>query len=163
MVYLQNNPESENNHTLYLMALIILAAPFYLNDFANIFVKSWEWWLFIDYAGVKLFPLVVVLWLIRSRRMAPSEFGLSSQPLPSFLSGFFTPSFMSSLNVPGLHLHFLSSDLRHGVHLLECEPEGVRAGIQFIQRLELSLPMTFDYLTLDFSRNVDEDLEKAEK
>ncbi len=93
----------------------------------------------------------------------------ADQPVFSFenvkgvLAGFFTPSFMSSLNVPGLHLHFLSSDLRHGGHLLECEPEGVRAGIQFIQRLELSLPMTFDYLTLDFNRNVDEDLEKAEK
>ena len=34
--------------------------------------------------------------------------------LEGTLAGFFTPSFMSSLNVPGLHLHFLSADLRHG-------------------------------------------------
>ncbi|NQU04174.1 MAG: acetolactate decarboxylase [Syntrophaceae bacterium] len=79
------------------------------------------------------------------------------------LAGFFTPSFMSSVNVPGLHLHFLSADLRHGGHLLECRPRKIRAGVQFISKLELALPISFDYLTLDFSRNVDEDLEKAEK
>jgi hypothetical protein len=32
-----------------------------------------------------------------------------------------------------------------------------------IARLELSLPMTFDYLTQDFSRNIERDLSKAEK
>lgn len=79
------------------------------------------------------------------------------------LAGFFTPSFMSSVNVPGLHLHFLSADLQHGGHLLECRPRKIRAGVQFISKLELALPISFDYLTLDFSRNVDEDLEKAEK
>ncbi len=79
------------------------------------------------------------------------------------LAGFFTPSFMSSVNVPGLHLHFLSADLQKGGHLLECRPRKIRAGIQFISKLELALPISFDYLTLDFSRDVDKDLEKAEK
>ncbi len=79
------------------------------------------------------------------------------------LAGFFTPSFMSSLNVPGLHLHFLSADSRRGGHLIECVPGKVRAGVQFINRLELSLPTSFDYLTLDFQRDVDADLNKAEK
>jgi len=66
------------------------------------------------------------------------------------------------LNVPGLHLHFLSADRRHGGHLLECVPRRGHAGIQFIHNLELSLPMSLDYLTLDFQRDVDADLEKAE-
>ncbi|MBW2557579.1 MAG: acetolactate decarboxylase [Deltaproteobacteria bacterium] len=79
------------------------------------------------------------------------------------LAGFFTPSFMSSLNVPGLHLHFLSADSHCGGHLLECVPAKVRAGVQFINKLELSLPTSFDYLTLDFKRDVDADLDKAEK
>lgn len=79
------------------------------------------------------------------------------------LAGFFTPSFMSSLNVPGLHLHYLSEDRCHGGHLLECVPNKARVGIQFIHNLELSLPVSLDYLTLDFQRDVDEDLEKAEK
>src|SRR5450432_925437 len=79
------------------------------------------------------------------------------------LAGFYTPSFMSSLNVPGLHLHFLSSDLKHGGHLLECAPRKLSAGIQFINKLELSLPVTLDFLTWDFKRDTDADLRKAEK
>jgi acetolactate decarboxylase len=79
------------------------------------------------------------------------------------LAGFFTPSFMASVNVPGLHLHFLSHDFQHGGHVLECTPQQVQVGIQFIGKLELALPMTLDFLTWDFQRNTAQDLDKAEK
>ena len=79
------------------------------------------------------------------------------------LAGFFTPSFLSSLSVPGLHLHFLSSDFRSGGHLLECHSDGIRAGVQFISSVELGLPMSLDYLTLDFQRDIAGDLVRAEK
>ncbi len=79
------------------------------------------------------------------------------------LAGFFTPSFMSSLNVPGLHLHFLSADLRQGGHLLECVPRKARVGVQILSTLELSLPISLDYLTLDFTRDIEQDLDKVEK
>lgn len=79
------------------------------------------------------------------------------------LAGFFTPSFMSSLNVPGFHLHFLSADFKHGGHLLECISTDIRAGVQFINSLELGLPMSLDYLTLDFQRDIEDDLDQAEK
>ena len=85
------------------------------------------------------------------------------QNVAGTLAGFFTPSFMGSVNVPGLHLHFLSADLSCGGHVLECRPRQGRIGVQFISRLELSLPMTFDYLTQDFTRNIEQDLKKAEK
>jgi acetolactate decarboxylase len=79
------------------------------------------------------------------------------------LAGFYTPTYMSSISVPGLHLHFLSEDLQHGGHLLECSPQKLNAGIQFINKLELSLPVTLDYLTWDFRRDISRDLKKAEK
>lgn len=79
------------------------------------------------------------------------------------LAGFFTPSYMSSLSVPGLHLHFLSSDLQHGGHLMTCRPSHINAGVQFINSLELALPMSLDYLTCDFRRDTAKDLDKAEK
>ncbi len=79
------------------------------------------------------------------------------------LAGFFTPSFMGSLSVPGLHLHLLSADLQHGGHLLECQPRKVRVGVQFIATLELTLPITLDYLVWDFQRDIGKDLDKAEK
>ena len=79
------------------------------------------------------------------------------------LAGFFTPAFMGSLSVPGLHLHFLSADLQHGGHLLECRPCKVRAGVQLINTLELALPISLDYLTWDFRRDINQDLNEAEK
>ncbi len=79
------------------------------------------------------------------------------------LAGFHTPSFMSSLNVPGLHLHFLSEDLSKGGHLLECITKEITAEIQFLYSLELSLPVNLDYLFWDFRRDIVKDLNKAEK
>ncbi|MBP6016529.1 MAG: acetolactate decarboxylase [Candidatus Promineofilum sp.] len=79
------------------------------------------------------------------------------------LAGFFTPEFMASVSVPGMHLHFLSDDLAHGGHLLECRPRRVRVGIQPIYAVELALPTTPYYLGWDFQRDVVKDLEKAEK
>ncbi len=79
------------------------------------------------------------------------------------LAGFFTPEFMGSINVPGLHLHFLSRDVNRGGHLLECRPRGVRVGVQFIYTLELALPRSLDYLSWDFRRDIRQDLNRAEK
>lgn len=79
------------------------------------------------------------------------------------LAGFFTPSFMPSLNVPGLHLHFLSSDRRCGGHLLECRPLEAEVGIQYLNELSVSLPATLDYLTTELGRDVRDDLKKAER
>jgi len=79
------------------------------------------------------------------------------------LAGFFTPAFLESLSVPGLHLHFLSTDRTQGGHLLGCRPRRVRAGVQFVTTLELGLPMSLDYLTWDFRRDTGADLEQAEK
>ena len=79
------------------------------------------------------------------------------------LAGFFTPSFLSAVSVPGWHLHFLSADRQHGGHLLECRPAGVEVGVQMLSILELALPMSLDYLTWDFRRNTEADLGKAER
>ncbi|MFC1580264.1 CPBP family intramembrane glutamic endopeptidase [Thermodesulfobacteriota bacterium] len=73
---------------LYILAVVLLASPFYLNDFANLYVKDWRWWLFLDYAGVKFFPLALSLWLIYSRKMRALEFGLKTQSSLSFLAVF---------------------------------------------------------------------------
>ena len=56
----------------------------------------------------------------------------AEQPIFNFtdmrgtLAGFYTPEFMASLSVPGLHLHFLSQDAQHGGHVLACRPRRVR-------------------------------------
>ena len=79
------------------------------------------------------------------------------------LAGFYTPDFMSSISVPGMHLHFLSTDQQHGGHLLECRPHQARVSVQVLDDMELGLPMSDAYLQWDFHRDVAKDLDKAEK
>ena len=79
------------------------------------------------------------------------------------MAGFYTPAYMSSLSVPGVHLHFITEDLASGGHLLECRPRKVNVELQYLYTLELSLPSNLDYLTWDFQRDIGKDLDKAEK
>ncbi|HCR71721.1 MAG TPA: acetolactate decarboxylase [Anaerolineae bacterium] len=77
--------------------------------------------------------------------------------------GFYTPHFVSSISVPGVHLHFLTDDKSSGGHLLECRPKNIKIELQYLYTLELSLPSNLDYLTWDFQRDIGKDLDKAEK
>jgi acetolactate decarboxylase len=79
------------------------------------------------------------------------------------LAGFHTPAYMEHLNAPGYHLHFLTEDRRHGGHLIGCELKRARISIQHVPELKLDLPVTFDFLTADLTRDTSEDLDKSEK
>ncbi|MDQ5987589.1 MAG: hypothetical protein CSYNP_03334 [Syntrophus sp. SKADARSKE-3] len=79
---------TEEGKRLYIVVLILLCLPFYLNDLADIYIKDWHLWLFIDYVCAKLFPLLIIGWLIWSRKMKPAEFGLTQVSAISFLSVF---------------------------------------------------------------------------
>ncbi|PTN39054.1 acetolactate decarboxylase [Desulfonatronum sp. SC1] len=82
--------------------------------------------------------------------------------LSGTLAGFFTPRFMSSLSVPGVHLHFISEDRLRGGHLLQCRAVRARVGIQILRSLRMDLPVTLDYLTADLSRDPSQALHQAE-
>jgi acetolactate decarboxylase len=79
------------------------------------------------------------------------------------LVGFYTPSFMPSVNVPGYHFHFITGDRTRGGHLLACNVSRGQLSIQVCSRLSLNLPVTLDYLTAEFSRDPRKDIEKAER
>ena len=99
-------------------------------------------------------PLVEV-----AREQYESEFA----EVDATLVGFWTPSFLQSIAVPGYHFHLLTADRTRGGHLLECRPRQVRISLQHIASLELGLPLTLDYLTADLERDTRADLEEAEK
>lgn len=105
----------------------------------------------------------------RSENYRPLVEATRDQPVFDFhnvtgsLAGFYTPPFMESLNAPGFHLHFLTDDRRRGGHLMTGTLKKVRIGIQHVPRLEVGLPVTLDYLTTDLTRDIGQDLEKAEK
>jgi acetolactate decarboxylase len=78
------------------------------------------------------------------------------------MAGYWTPTFMQSLAVPGYHLHFITEDRTRGGHLLECRSRHMRIGLQHLPRIEVGLPITLDYLTAQFTRNLGSDLDEAE-
>ena len=86
-----------SRNKLYTLILILLATPFYLNDFSNIYCKDWRWWVFIDYVSVKVFPLIVVAWLIGSKKIKAGELGLRLQPALSFVTVFLVVTLIGTL------------------------------------------------------------------
>jgi acetolactate decarboxylase len=77
--------------------------------------------------------------------------------------GFYNPPFISSVNVPGYHLHFLSRDGSFGGHLLHAHLVRGRIGVQHAATMELGLPVTVDYMTADLTRDISADVEEVER
>lgn len=102
-------------------------------------------------------------WLTQHQIVECCWSGFKFENIEGTLAGFYTPAYMSSLSVPGMHLHFLSTGQQHGGHLLECRPHQARVGVQVLNVLELGLPMSDAYLHWDFHRDISRDLDKAEK
>lgn len=67
---------------------VALALPFYVNDFANIFVTSWAWWLAIDYVFVKALPVAVILWVCSQGLASPADFGWRPVSAGRFAAAF---------------------------------------------------------------------------
>lgn len=79
------------------------------------------------------------------------------------MAGYVTPKFMADLTVPGLHLHFLTADRNRGGHLLACVTSTITVALQHLPRLEVDLPVSIDYLTAEFTRDLQADLNEAEQ
>jgi acetolactate decarboxylase len=77
--------------------------------------------------------------------------------------GFYTPTFLSGVHLPGLHLHFITADRQSGGHLLAAAPNDVTVGLQHAPAIELGLPMTLDFLTMERTRDMEADLNKVER
>ncbi|OGR33086.1 MAG: hypothetical protein A2091_02690 [Desulfuromonadales bacterium GWD2_61_12] len=84
--------DETRQNRFYLLVLLMLAGPFFLNDFANIFVKGWQLWLSIDYLFTKLLPGMVIIFLLLRRRLELVDFGLLPQTVPTLLVGFVVAS-----------------------------------------------------------------------
>jgi acetolactate decarboxylase len=141
------------------------ASEFY--DFLNKLIPSENMLYAIRIDGI--FNYVRTRAVPKSENYRPLVEATKNQPVFDFhdvegcLAGFYTPRFMESLNAPGYHLHFLTKDRQHGGHLIECAMQNARIGIQHVPELEVGLPVTLDYLTADFTRDIGKDLDKAEK
>jgi acetolactate decarboxylase len=78
--------------------------------------------------------------------------------------GFRTPQMVGGINVPGYHLHFITSDRTAGGHLLDITvPEGCSVQVDVTANFSMVLPAAGDFWTVDLSGDLSEDLERVEK
>lgn len=79
------------------------------------------------------------------------------------LVGFWCPAFTQGLNVPGLHLHFLSADRRHGGHVLGFASTGLEVEIDHTAGWEIAFPSSPAYLDADLGRDRSAELNAVEQ
>lgn len=79
------------------------------------------------------------------------------------LVGFWTPALAGGINVPGYHLHFITSDRTAGGHLLDMTiPDGCSVEVDTTANFTMILPAG-DFMTVDLSGDLSGDLERVEK
>jgi acetolactate decarboxylase len=106
--------------------------------------------------------------MCRTKEGVPLVQAASVQPEFEFhdiagtLVGFWSPEYVKTLNVPGYHLHFISTDRTHGGHLLQCRGRGLRLQIQREGNYHIALPETTDFLKADLRRDPTADLARSE-
>ncbi|RIJ47017.1 acetolactate decarboxylase [Maribellus luteus] len=78
------------------------------------------------------------------------------------LVGFYCPPYVTGLNVPGYHLHFLSDDKNFGGHLLAFELKSGQLQIDQINEFSLKIPTEGHFLKTSLDEDLSEELQKAE-
>jgi acetolactate decarboxylase len=71
--------------------------------------------------------------------------------------GFRMPPYVTGINVPGWHLHFLAEDLSGGGHLLDCRCDEATAQIDETDGIMLDLPRTEGFLGCPLAAEDDDD------
>lgn len=78
------------------------------------------------------------------------------------LVGFYCPPYVTGLNVPGYHLHFLSDDKDFGGHLLAFELESGTLQLDQINNFSLKLPEDEYFLNTALDQDLSDDLKQVE-
>lgn len=78
------------------------------------------------------------------------------------LVGFKVPKFMDGVNVPGYHFHFISDDRKFGGHVLDCTTGALAVQVESLDKLELVLPDSDDFLQKKNVSGNEKELKKIE-
>jgi acetolactate decarboxylase len=77
--------------------------------------------------------------------------------------GFRLPDFVNGVNVPGYHLHFITSDRSAGGHILDLKITNASVKVEDLYELEMVLPEDEDFYQADLSGNNESALNTAER
>ena len=78
------------------------------------------------------------------------------------LMGFWAPAYARTFNIPGYHLHLLSSDHTHGGHVLGLQATNLKVQVMTLNNVVMALPESPDFLKADLSGDPTAALGKAE-
>ncbi len=78
--------------------------------------------------------------------------------------GFYLPSYMNGINMPGYHLHYISSDRKSGGHILDLTAPVTPVTVMIDQTADFSMsaPTTGHFAETNLSRDVSQDLMQVE-
>jgi acetolactate decarboxylase len=77
--------------------------------------------------------------------------------------GFWCPQFVSGVNVPGYHLHFIATDRQQGGHILALALQSGTVKIARITRFVMALPVTDEFRQAALGQDYQEQLKAAEE
>lgn len=78
------------------------------------------------------------------------------------LLGFWSPTYARTFNIPGYHLHLLSTDHQHGGHVLGISAKNLKLQVMDADNLTMALPESPEFLKADLSGDPAVALSKAE-
>lgn len=78
------------------------------------------------------------------------------------LLGFWSPDYAKSFNIPGYHLHFLSSDHQYAGHVLDICGQNLQLQIMDINKMIITIPESEMFLKADLSLDPTKALSQAE-
>ncbi len=78
------------------------------------------------------------------------------------LLGFWFPDYIYGINLPGLHLHYLSKDKQHGGHTLDFTATAATVSIQPLYGYEIALAHTADFLGADLKSDKTAEIKKVQ-
>jgi acetolactate decarboxylase len=85
-----------------------------------------------------------------------------TQSVSGTLSGFYCPPFVTGINVPGYHLHFISDDAFFGGHVLGFELKEGILELDRINSFKLILPEEGGFLDTNLDKDLSNELNKVE-
>jgi acetolactate decarboxylase len=118
------------------------------------------------------FPEMVVRAIPRQEKPYPPLAGAATRQVVTRLEntsgtmvGFYLPAFMKGVNMPGYHLHYISSDRKSGGHILDFTAPETPIVVIYDQTPDFSMsaPTTGDFVSMNFSGDVSADLQKVER
>ncbi len=77
--------------------------------------------------------------------------------------GFYLPQLMAGLNVPGLHIHFLTAEADGGGHVLDLQAESLELLLDATAFLQLQMPLDEPFQKAVLGGQANEELEKLER